>query len=149
MEKKDKSEISELDSSKPKGFDKKKLKYILPIIGLAVFFCAFYYASMFISAQNDSLYYFFPVVMFAYMAALTILVLVYILYNRGFTRKGVTVEMLPEEWSEEKKIEFVESGEKRLKRSKWLLVFIISIVFTFVVEAIMLFVVPFLRGIFS
>ena len=92
---------------------------------------------------------YFEFVMGGYLVITAGFVFSYVIYNRGFSRHNLTREMLPEEWSEEKKIEFVESGEKRLKRSKWLLVFILAIVFTFVVEAIMLFVVPFLRGIFS
>jgi hypothetical protein len=87
--------------------------------------------------------------MFGYMAALTVLVLVYIIYNRGFSRKGVTVDMLPDEWSEEQRLEFVESGKIRLERSKWLLVFIISLLFTFIVEAILLFVLPMVEGLFK
>jgi hypothetical protein len=76
-------------------------------------------------------------------------VLVYIFYNRGFSRKGVTADMLPDEWSEERKTEFIRSGEKRLERSKWILVFIISLLFTFIIEAIILFAVPFIKGLFT
>ena len=83
------------------------------------------------------------------MAILTVLVLVYIIYNRGFSRKGVTVDMLPDEWSEEKKLEFVENGKVRLERSKWLLVFIISFLFTFIAEALLLFVLPTFKSFIS
>lgn len=139
------ADSSDIVESKKK-LDKRKLIYLFSTVGLSAFFCAFYYFSMELSSRNSKLYYFFPAVMFGYMAALTVLVLIYIIYNRGFSRKGITVDMLPAEWSEEKKLEFVESGRIRLERSKWLLVFIISLLFTFIAEAFALFVLPMIRG---
>ena len=151
MEKNNNVEQKVIDDTQngKKKLDKKKRTYLFSIIGFSVFFCVFYYCAMEISARSPALKYFFPVVMFAYMAALTVLVLVYIFYNRGFSRKGVTVDMLPDGWSEEKKEEFVKSAESRLERSRWLLVFIISLLFTFIIEAIVLFVIPFLKGLFT
>ena len=113
---------------------KKKIIYLLSTVGLAAFFCSFYYCSMRVPGI------FFPVVMVSYMIVLTVLMVVYIVYNRGFSRKGVTEEMLPAEWTQEQKFEFIESGKVRLQRSKWILVFIIAILFTFIVEAFVLFV---------
>ena len=103
-------------------------------MALSAFFCAFYYSSMRFPGH------FFPVVMFSYMIVLTVLIFVYIIYNRGFSRKGVTEEMLPPEWTYEQKREFIENGERRLEKSKWILVFIISIFFTFIAEVFVLFV---------
>ena len=113
---------------------KKKLIYLFTTVGLSALFCSFYYCSMMVQGLL------FPIVMFTYMTVLTVLMLVYIVYNRGFSRKGVTMDMLPPEWTDEQKREFIESGEKRLQRSKWMLVFIIAILFTFIVEALVLFV---------
>ena len=135
-------------SNAGKKLDKKKLVRLFSTVGLSAFFCAFYYCSMEISSRSIELYYFFPTVMFIYMAVLALLVLAYIIYNRGFSRKGVTVDMLPLEWSEEKKLQFVESGRIRLEKSKWLLIFIISFMFTFIVEAFALFVIPTIKGFF-
>lgn len=123
-----------LPSEKDKNI-KKKLVYLFSTVGLAAFFCAFYYSSM--NFQGI----FFPIVMFTYMIALTVLVLAYIIYNRGFSRKGVTEDMLPAEWTYEQKRDFIENGEKRLQKSKWMLVFILALTFTFIVEAFVLFVV--------
>ena len=147
--KKERSELSNAEGNTKKRFDKRKLVYLLSTLGLSAFFCTFYYCVMEISSRNQKLYYFFPVVMFTYMAALAILAFVYIIYNRGFSRSGITVEMLPAEWSDEKKLEFVESVVKRKQRSKWLLILIISLAFTFVAEAIVLFVLPLIKEFFS
>ena len=82
----------------------------------------------------------FPYVMWGYMIILTVLIVVYIVYNRGFTRRGVSAEMLPEDWSEERRIEFVEDGKRRLAKSKWILMLIIGFLFTFLFDAFDLFV---------
>lgn len=113
---------------------KQKLIYVFSTIVLAVLFCTFYYASMRIPG------YFFPAVMFSYMTVLTALIFVYLIYNRGFSRKGITEEMLPAEWTAEQKREFIENGETRLRKSRWILVFIIAIFCTFVAEVFVLFV---------
>ena len=141
------SEGSKSDKSQKK-LDKKKLIYLFSTVGLSAFFCAFYYSSIEISSRNQELRYFFPAVIFIYTAVLTVLSFVYIVYNRGFSRKGVTVDMLPDEWSEEKKLEFVENGKLRLERSKWMLVLIISLSFTFIVEVFIFFVLPMIKGLF-
>ena len=84
--------------------------------------------------------YYFEIVLGIYMGVTTVSVLTYVIYNRGFSRKGITEDMLPSEWTQEQKREFIDNGEMRLQRSKWLLVFIIAILFTFIVEAFVLFV---------
>ena len=81
-----------------------------------------------------------------YMAAATVLVFTYVIYNRGFSRKGITADMLPLSWDDEKKTEFLESAEKRMKKSKPLLVAIIAFLFTFFVEIMELMVIPFFVG---
>ena len=78
----------------------------------------------------------------------TVFILAYLIYNRGFSRKGVTREMLPAEWSEDKKDEFIHSGEERLKSSRWMLVVILAFLFTFFIEIIELYFLPFLFGLF-
>ena len=92
---------------------------------------------------------YFRIVMIIYMAVFTGFILAYVLYNRGFSRKGVTKDMLPTEWSEEEKTAFVEDGERRAKRSRWLLIPILAFLFTFGMDAIELFVLPFFEGLFA
>ncbi len=92
---------------------------------------------------------YFRIVMIVYMIAATGFVLAYVIYNRGFSRKGVTKEMLPAEWSEEEKTAFIADGERRAKRSRWLLIPIFALLFTFGVDAIELFVLPFFEGLFA
>ena len=91
---------------------------------------------------------FYLSVLIAYMAVETIFILAYLIYNRGFSRKGVTREMLPEDWDEEKKDKFIASGEERFKKSRWMLVIILAFLFTFFAEIIELYFIPFLVGLF-
>lgn len=79
-------------------------------------------------------------VMTAYMVAFAAVLIAYIIYNRAFTRKGVTEEMLPDAWSDEEKKEYVEDGKKRIERSSWMLMIIIPLLITFIAEAMYLFV---------
>ena len=86
--------------------------------------------------------------MWGYMIALAVLTLVYVLYNRGMSRRGVTEQMLPDEWDTDKKREFIQNGKDRLSRSAWMLMLIIAFLVTFAVEAIMLFFIPLLKSLF-
>jgi phosphotransferase system glucose/maltose/N-acetylglucosamine-specific IIC component len=64
------------------------------------------------------------------------------MYNRGFTRKGVTPDMLPDEWSDAKKEQFIEDGKARIKKSRWMLYIIVPLCFVFIVEIFLAFVWP-------
>ena len=84
----------------------------------------------------------FEYVMYAYWAIEAVLVFSYVIYNRGFSRKNLTLEMLPESWSDEEKSDFIESGKIRLRKSRWMLVPIFAFLFTFAVDVFELFVFP-------
>ena len=85
---------------------------------------------------------YFHIVFIAYLALATAAILGYVIYNRGFSRKGLTAEMLPIEWSEDKKREFIEDGEIRLKKSRNLLIITIAFGFTFAIDIIELYTIP-------
>ena len=79
-------------------------------------------------------------VMGVYMVIFAVLLVSYIAYNRGFVNKDVTEDMLPDDWSPEKKTEFVAATKRRAESSRWMLVFIIPFVVVFMAEALYLFV---------
>ncbi len=91
---------------------------------------------------------YFEIVLGIYLAVATAVILGYVIYNRGFSRRGVTEEMLPDSWSAEQKREFIEDGEERLRKSRPLLILIFAFAFTFVVDIIELFAIPLLQDIF-
>ena len=74
------------------------------------------------------------VIVSVYLVALLAISVCYVCYNRGFSRKNLTVEMLPSTWSEDEKTRFLEDGVERLKKSKWCLTVIIPFVFTFFMD---------------
>ena len=79
-------------------------------------------------------------VMVAYMIAFGGLLAAYIIYNRAFSRKNITPEMLPDHWSVDEKQNFIRDGEERMKKSQWMLMIIIPLLVTFAAEAMYLFV---------
>lgn len=91
----------------------------------------------------------FEIVLIAYMMLSVAFVVAYLIYNRGMTRRGVTPEMLPEDWSDEQKTEFIEDGIRRQKKSRWMIFPIFALLFTFAIDAMELFVIPFFTEMFT
>ncbi len=73
----------------------------------------------------------------------------YIIYNRGFTRKSITVDMLPDHWSAERKAEYIEDGKRRYEGSKWMLSVIIPLMIPIALDAISLFTWPIIQNLFN
>lgn len=78
-------------------------------------------------------------IMILYMVSFAGLLIGYLLYNRAFVNKDVTVDMLPDDWSDEKKQDFVEGNRRRAEKSRWLLYLLIPFIFVFMAEALYLF----------
>lgn len=91
----------------------------------------------------------FDAVLTVYMAITTALLVAYLIYNRGFSRRGVTEDMLPQDWNEEKKKEFIESAKARFQRSRWILLIISALFLVFVIDAIDIIILPIIKGAFS
>ena len=117
---------------------KKPLKFLIPTAVIS--------AVMFIVYRALLNRFYYESVLTVYMAITTALLIGYLVYNRGFSRRGVTEEMLPADWSEEKKREFVESAKSRFDRSRWLLVLLASMLLVFVIDAIDIIILPMLKG---
>lgn len=127
------------EENKNVGKDGKKLAVrlmILIVVTMAVF--AVYRFSM-----N---YPYFQTIMLVYMALATAVILGYVIYNRGFSRRGVTAQMLPDSWSDEEKERFIADGKRRLDASRWMLYPIFAFLFTFAMEIVELIVIPFFKG---
>ncbi len=95
-----------------------------------------------------------PIVQFiihiVYMSIFSASLVVYIIYNRAFTRKGITMEMLPDVWSAERKAAYIMDGEERLKKSHWLMFLIIPFLIPIGMDAMYLFVwEAYLKDIFA
>ena len=79
-------------------------------------------------------------VMIIYMVIPAGLLIAYLIYNRGFVYKDVTPDMLPAEWSEERKSEILENSRVRAERSKWILAVLIPFVLVLLADALYLYV---------
>ena len=75
-----------------------------------------------------------------YAAALLGFVLAYFIYNRFLYRKGVTAEQLPDTMTDEEKQAFIDDGNRRLEKSRWMMVVILPLVLVFLLDAIQLFI---------
>jgi Ca2+/Na+ antiporter len=84
-------------------------------------------------------FYYFEIVMGIYLALTAIFVFTYVIYNRGFTRRHITPDMLPDEWTEEQKNAYIADGVNRMQKSKWMLTVIFPLVLTFMFDCIELF----------
>ena len=131
--------------SEKREFPQKSSKRTLILLGSLIASCIIIYGlyRFLLATLNPE------IVIISYMAVSTVVIFWYVLYNRGFSRKGITPEMLPASWDEEKKREFIEDGKYRLVRSKPLLILVIAFIFTFALEAFELFALPFLAEIFG
>ena len=89
---------------------------------------------------------YFRVTLIAYMVIGAAAAIGYVLYNRGFSRRGVTKDMLPSDWSDEKKTAFIEDGARRMKRSRWLLIVAFAIFVTLALDMIELYMLPTFKG---
>ena len=94
-------------------------------------------------------FYYFEIVLGIYMAVAATVIFTYVIYNRGFSRRGVTKDMLPDTMTDEEKTEFIEDAERRLRKSRPLLVLIIAFSFTFVVDILELYALPLIQEIFG
>lgn len=134
--KKRKNDLAVTDKS-----DKKPFNWMLltVLVGNTVIFFAVYRLAI----QTTV----FPFVLGLYLTLAAVLTVVYVVYNRGFSRRGVTADMLPDTMSAQEKCEFIADGERRMKKSKWMLTILFPLLVTFGFDIMELFVVDYLKNI--
>ena len=128
------------DTAAKKAAQGNILRLLILVAVVAVVFCVY----RFLIERFEE---YTPVILIVYMSLATATTLAYVIYNRGFSRKGLTTEMLPDTMSLEEKTEFIEDGERRLRRSRPLLMVVLAFAFTFVAELVELVAIPFLMGV--
>ena len=95
--------------------------------------CLFGFYCYFVMARNINW------IFWLYYGALAAVALGYILYNRGFSRRGLTLSDLPSDWPHEKKESFLRDRDERLARSKWMLTLLVPLCITVMFDVIYLF----------
>ena len=108
-------------------------------VALSVVLLVLWYGCMALGEhlRNDALIF---GVMIAYFVCFAVLLITYLAYNRAFVNKDVTVEMLPADWSAEKKQKFVDDTRLRAEKSRWMVTVIIPFAVVFMTEFLYLFV---------
>ena len=91
----------------------------------------------------------FKVTFTVYMILFAAFAFTYVFYNRGFSRKKITPDMLPDSWSYAEKTEFIEDGKRRLEKSKWMLTFLLPLIAIAGYLMIDLYVLPNILKLFS
>lgn len=110
---------------------RKKLKDLLWV--LLVFIPVY---GIFRVAVHFEIKYIYPI----YLAALTVLLVLFMFYNRGFSTTVPTHEMLPDEWNAEEKDKYISDCKKGKARAKKIMIFIFPLILTFLIDAFCLFV---------
>ncbi len=144
--------MSKQDKNKREQKPKKALRDISPdakkrallLIGNTLMLTFIYFGSMGINQPILSI-----IVMVVYWLGFAGFLIAYIIYNRGFTQRGITEDMLPETWDREKKESYIASVKKREQDSKWMLSVIIPLMIPIALEAISLFTWPIIQDLFN
>ena len=84
-----------------------------------------------------------------YWIALAGFIIAYIIYNRAFTRKNMTPDMLPFSWTREQREEYIADGKRRLEKSKWMLTVIVPLSIPVTLDALYSFTLPMLQSLFG
>lgn len=79
------------------------------------------------------------ITLIVYSSALTVLLVVFVILNKGISNDLPTKEVLPSDWDEEKKESFIESYVKGKQKAKKLLLIIIPLIATLLIDMIYLF----------
>ena len=70
----------------------------------------------------------------------------YLIYNRAFTRKDITTDMLPDNWSHEKKEEYIFDGKRRMEKSKWMVSVLIPLLVPIAIDFLLSFTAPLIQN---
>jgi hypothetical protein len=124
--------------------ENKSVRYLVLLMLSTVLFLGVYRVLLhYAELAEDAIYSFF--VMVLYMVLLVGFVLAYLIYNRFLYRKNLTPEDLPDTMSAEQKQEFIADGERRLERSKWMMLFIFPLALVLLFDAAELFIFDLFR----
>lgn len=90
----------------------------------------------------------FPYMPHIYLAAGAGLGIYYVVYNRGFSGKGITPDQLPDTMSLAEKQKFIDDSRERMQKSRWVLTVLIPILVTYMIDMMYLFVFPYFKSLF-
>ncbi len=142
---KNRKEIPEISVEKAKQ-NKANIKTLIILTVISILFAAVYFFITFTELIDGDIKI---IIMISFLSLLAGFSFAFIFYNKGFTQKKMTAEMLPAEWTDEAKETFLRESKARMKKSKWMLYIIFPLIVTFALDCILLYVVPFFYDVFN
>ncbi len=131
------------NSAENKG--RSNLRYGVFLALNTILFFGFYRVLLAIGEMTEKTFYAF-LSMVLYMALLLGFSIAYLVYNRLYLGSSITSEDLPDTMSLTEKDAYIAEGRRRKEKSKWMLTIIIPLLFTFLIDAVELFIIdPFFR----
>ena len=124
--------------------NKRALRDLALVIINTILFFGIYKALLIYAERTDETYYSF-LVMLIYMIILGGFLIAYFVYNRFLYRKNLTVEDLPDSMTLEQKQAFIDDGNARLTKSRWMMLIILPLVLTFLFDAVDIFILDLFR----
>lgn len=89
------------------------------------------------------------ITLWAYLIILFGFFCAYIIYNKGFMLSNRDPDSFPENWSKEQIFDALEQGKKLKESSKWMLLIIIPLLFTFIIDMADLYIFDYIRSLFE
>lgn len=117
----------------------KYVRRVLWLAGNTILFYIVYRVPLFYAEMTDETIYaawvtgIYAVLLLGFVSA-------YLIYNRFLYRKGITPDQLPDSMTDEQKQAFIEDGNRRLEKSKWMMLIILPLVLVFLIDAVQLFI---------
>ncbi len=90
----------------------------------------------------------FPYILILYFAAAVVFAFTYVIYNKGFSGRGVTPEMLPDTMSPEEKQKFIDDSRRRMQKSGWMLTILFPLLLALMLDMMGQFLLPMLKDFF-
>ncbi len=90
----------------------------------------------------------FPYMHYLYLGVGVIVGFWYLIYNHGFVTKNATPDMFSSEIPLQERIEMIEDGKRRMKRSRPALLIIFPIIVTLACDVLYLIVLPMFKEMF-
>lgn len=132
----------------PVNLSPEKKKLIISLAIVSVVSSAIYFGACY--GITDAKLFMIPIVApVVFWIAFAGFLAAYLIYNRAFSRKNVTIDMLPREWTAEQKENYISDGKRRIEKSKWMLYIIIPLLVPIALDALYLFTLPLIQNLFG
>ena len=132
----------------PVNLSPEKKKLIISLAVVSIVSSALYFGACY--GINDPDLFMVPIVApVVFWVAFAGFFAAYLIYNRAFSRKNVTIDMLPREWTAEQKENYISDGKRRIEKSKWMLYIIIPLLVPIALDALYLFTLPLIQNLFG